>query len=378
MPLGPNDAGNTDPFLGSASLSYKYPVTGGPAGSVTPSADRNGVSSDISDELKLSDNTQGDLAPAAELKDGQHSAAILDSKIENQAVSLRKGFTPAEVADDLQVSQQQQSSFPYTRVESLVEPVAAQGSDVDSPVHSDVENEVPALKQIGVVVRDNDPMNDMVHSDPFKGREDSPFSYPTAPTNLAVVLSYVNVSGVNKYRMSFTWDAAPAADDVVAWEICEKDELDEFRAVVIPHSYPWVNNTPNSLLDSSFIVADNTDVLLDRVSSGSFTFAVRAINSEGYRSPISNQVSVNLFAGPADLVLLAAGTASWTAVPGIGAVGYQYQIDNNATPGLVWVSNADTDLAGLDLSAFAGGGTAYIHVRVSGSPRFSTDTVIVP
>lgn len=375
MPLGPNDAGNTDPFLGSQSLDFKFPVTGGAPGSVTPAADRNGVSSDISDELKLSDNTQGDLEPAAELLDGQHADALAHVPGSmSQKPMPRQGFTPAEVAAGLQISQQEQHSLPHTRVESLVEPVAAQGTGVDSPAHSDVENEVPALKEIGVVVRDNDPMNDMVHSDPFMGSEDSPFSYPSAPTNLAVVLSFVS----GKYRMSFTWDSAPASEDVVAWELLEQDENGDFRAIVIPHDYPWSNTAPNSQLDSIFITADNTDVLLDRAESGTFVFAVKAINSNGYRSPISNQVSVNLFAAPANVVLNADGTASWDAVAGIGAVGYEYQIDTDATPGAVWISNADTDLAGLDLTAFSPGGTAYLHVRVSGSPRFATDSVLVP
>jgi len=378
MPLGPNDSGNTDPFLGSASLSYKYPVTGGPAGSVTPSADRNGVSSDISDELALSDNTQGDLAPSSETLDGQHAAAILDSKLENQEVSLRKGFTSAEADAKLQLYQQQQNSFPHTRVESLVEPVAAQGSldPEDTSIHSDVENEVPALKEIGIVVRDNDPMNDMVHSDPFKGREESPFSDPSAPAGFTASAAWISASST--YRITFNWNAAAAAEEVVAWELWEMDENGNYSVILVPFDYPWYNTTPNSLLDSKFLVKTNVNVLLDRKSNGSFSFKVRAINSQGRYSELSTAASVNLFPAPAVATLLAAGTASWNAVAGIGALGYQYQIDNNATPGAVWVANADTDVAGLNLAAFAGGGTAYIHVRVTGSPRFVTDTVVVP
>jgi hypothetical protein len=376
MPLGPNDSGNTDPFLGSASLNFKYPVTGGAPGSVTPSADRNGVSSDISDELKLSDNTQGDFEPADELKDGQHADALAHVPgAMGQKPMPRQGFTVAEVEDGLQLSQQQQSSFPYTQVEGLVEPVAAQGSldPAESMVHSDVTNEVPALKDIDVVVRDNDPSNDYVHSDPFMGSEDSPFSYPEAPTGLVVSVSVV----AGKYRMTFNWDNAPAGSDVVAWVLLEKDSEDRWAPVPVPHTYPWTNNAPNSLLDSIFITASNEDVLLDRVSNGTFEFAVQAINSLGYRSENSNEVSVNLFPAPAGLNLLVGGTASWTAVPGIGAVGYQYQLDNNATPGAVWQSTANTTVAGLNLAPYSGG-NAYIHVRVNGSPNFSTDFVAVP
>lgn len=293
MPLGPNDAGNTDPFLGSASLSYKFPVTGGAPGSVTASDERNGVSSDISDELKLSDNTQGDLAPADELKDGQHADALAHVPgAMSQKPMPRQGFTSDEVDDGLQVSQQEQHSFPSSRADSLVEPVAAQGSlDPEATsVHSDVANEVPALKDIDVVVRDNDPLNDSVHSDPFRGSEDSPFSYPSAPTNLEVAVSIVG----GKYRMTFNWDDAPVGDDVVAWVLLERDSEDRWAPVPVPHSYPWVNTTPNSLLDSIFITASNEDVLLDREEDGNFFFAVQAINSLGYRSENSNVVEAEL------------------------------------------------------------------------------------
>lgn len=375
MPLGPQDAEHSDPFAGSPSLEARFPVTGGRPGTVTSSSERNGVSSDISDELSLSDNTQGDLAPSEETLDGQHAAAIQSHEVENQSPNPRKGFTAGEVADGLQLSQQSQSSFPHTRVENLVSPVAAQGSldPEDTSVHSDVAHEVPALDDIGVVVRDNDPLNDSVHSDPFLGSEDSPFSYPSAPTNLEVAVSFV----AGKYRMTFNWDAAPAAEDVVAWVLLEKDANDNWYPVPVPIEYAWENTTPNSLLDSTFITREYEDVLLDRVSSGTFEFAVQAINSLGYRSENSNEVSVNLFAAPAGLNLLVGGTASWTAVEGIGAVGYQYQLDNNAIPGAVWLSTANTNLAGLDLSPYSGV-NAYIHVRVNGSPNFSTDFVAVP
>jgi len=378
MPLGPQDAEHSDPFAGSPSLEYRFPVTGGAPGTVTSSSERNGVSSDISDDLGLSDNTQGDYAPSEETLDGQHAAAILNSEVENQSVTLRKGFTAAEVAEGLQVSQQEQSSFPRTRVESLVEPVSAQGAldPVDTSVHSDVANEVPVLNEIGVVVRDNDPMNDMVNSDPYYGREESPFTNPAAPTGLEASSVWLGMDG--KYRITFNWDNAAAADEVVAWELWEANENGDYGVILVPYDYPWTNTTPNRLLDAAFITASNEDVNLDRVSNGTFSFKVRAISSTGRYSELSDPVSVNLFPAPATVTLLAGGTASWTAVADIGSVGYQYQIDNNGTPGLVWVANADTDVAGLNLAAFAGGGTAYIHVRVAGSPRFATDTVVVP
>jgi len=381
MPLGPNDAGNTDPFLGSASLNSKFPVTGGAPGSVTSDAERNGVSSDISDELGLSDNTQGDFSPSPETLDGQHAAAILDSALANQSPNPRKGFTSGEVADGLQVSQQQQSSFPVTKVEGLVSPVAAQGAlaPEETSVHSDVAREVVALKDIDVIVRDNDPANDSVHSDPFLGAVDSPFSYPDAPTGLEVVVSWINEPGTenDRYRMSFSWDAPAAGADVVAWVLLEQDELGRWNPIPVPHTYPWVNTTPNSLLDSVFYTVEFEDVLLDRKVDGTYRFAVQAISSLGYRSENSNEVSVNLFPAPAGLSLLVGGSASWSAVPGIGAVGYQYQLDNNTTPGPVWVSTSNVTLSGLNLAPYSGG-NAYIHVRVNGSPRFSTAFVAVP
>lgn len=373
MPLGPNDAGNTDPFLGSASLNYKYPVTGGAPGSVTPSADRGYVSSDISDELALSDNTQGDFSPSDETLAGQHADPLhLVPDNMSQKPMPRQGFTAGEVAAKLQISQQQQNSFPYTSVESLVQPVAAQGSldPEDTSVHSDVANEVPALKDINVVVRDNDPSNDSVHSDPFEGGEVHTEAPESEPSDLAVTLSWTAETG---YEAEFSVDAAPAGEGVVAWVLFEKDANDIWNPVLVPFEYAWTNTTPNRLLDAAFVTMDNSSFGFYRNTDGIFEFAVKSINQYGNTSPLSDPVTLFALPGPSDAAITSAGNLSWDAVSGVTE--YSYMVTLDEEPSGAWTDVSATSVLGYDLSGFDPGDVVFLHVKVKGSPRYSSASV---
>ena len=290
MPLGPQNPEHSDPFAGSTSLEYQFPVTGGKPGTVTTNEDRNYVSSDPADKVQMVPGTQGELGQGT-VKDPQHADAMSGVPGNmSQKPMPREGFTPAEVAEGLQLTQQEQHSFPRTQVEGLVEPLAAQGKGAASPVHSDVENEVPALKKIGVTVTESpsNPLNDTVHSDPFSGGEISIIT-PAAPTNLAVIVTHPSA-----YRMSFSWDAPVATDEVVAWELWEQDIHGNFNPVIVPHTYPWVDTTPNHLLDAKFVVKAHTNVLLDRATAGVYHFAVRAISAYGRYSDLSAPVTATL------------------------------------------------------------------------------------
>jgi len=376
MPLGPQDPQHSDPFVGSASLEAKFPVTGGAPGSVTPAKDRNYVSSDISDELGLSDNTQGDLAPSDETLDSQHADPLYNVPGNlSQKPMPRQGFTAEEVAEGLQLSQQQQSSFPFTQVEGLVSPVAAQGSlaPEDTSVHSDVANEVPALKDISVVVRDNDPSNDSVHSDPFEGGEIHNEAPENAPADLEVSVTWEEG---DMYALEFSCDAALEADEVVGWVLYEKDSNDVWNPLLVPVAYAWTNTTPNRLLDAQFVTLDNTSFGFTRSASGIFEFAVKSFNKYGNTSELSDSVTAFLVAGPETVTLESDGDASWSAIDGVTV--YQYQLTLAAAPaGGGWVDRSATSVPALDLSGFDPGDTVHLFVRAKGSPRYSEDTLLI-
>lgn len=335
MPL-PGDAEHSDPFAGTGY----YPVTGAAPGAQTPADKRGGVSSDptTKEVPNLETRPMGDPA-ASNTVEGHSDPAHRLSSLNQTNPNPRAGFTPSEVASNLQLTQQGQTSQPQLdiQLESTLSVRAIQGVGAASSVGSDpAEHEAAKIKLTPVTGSAPGTVggNQRSNSDPTAEIGYST-NVPLAPTGLVAVLS--RDASLN-HIVNLSWNAP--LDTVAGWQIYQQDAKGNMVPIAVPFLYASKNTTPNKLLNSTLITTTNSTAFA-RNNAGMYTFGVAAFNANGRISPITPVTVVIVTTPPSapSAVALAIDavshipTVSWgasvPATPDVLVASYHIAISNS-------------------------------------------------